>query len=299
MLEDSLKAQLKAYLVNLRQPIELVASLDAGPKSQEMLALLTDIVAQSDRVTLRQDGTDSRKPSFASAPLDAQARVQFAGLPMGHEFTSLVLALLWSGGHPPKVEQGVIDQIVALEGDYRFETYFSLSCQNCPDVVQALTLMSVLNPRIQHVAIDGALFQGEVEARKIMAVPTVLLNGEPFAQGRMSLEQIVAKLDSGAEARAAEALSTKSEFDVLVVGGDPAGAAAAVYAARKGIRTGLMAERFGGSPPWLDTYAATSPAEFFAVTSETYFVSPAQFETDFAALKPLFDAFFDPKKASN
>jgi alkyl hydroperoxide reductase subunit F len=246
MLEDSLKAQLKAYLVNLRQPIELVASLDAGPKSQEMLALLNDIVAQSDKVTLRQDGTDSRKPSFAIAPLDAQARVQFAGLPMGHEFTSLVLALLWSGGHPPKVEQAVIDQIVALEGDYRFETYFSLSCQNCPDVVQALTLMSVLNPRIQHVAIDGALFQAEVEARKIMAVPTVLLNGEPFAQGRMSLEQIVAKLDSGAEARAAEALGAKPEFDMLVVGGGPAGAAAAVYAARKGIRTGLMAERFGG-----------------------------------------------------
>ncbi len=246
MLEDSLKAQLKAYLVNLRQPIELVAALDASPKSQEMLALLTDIVAQSDKVTLRQDGTDSRKPSFAIAPLDAQARVQFAGLPMGHEFTSLVLALLWTGGHPPKVEQAVIDQIVALEGDYRFETYFSLSCQNCPDVVQALTLMSVLNPRIQHVAIDGALFQGEVEARKIMAVPTVLLNGEPFAQGRMSLEQIVAKLDSGAEVRAAEALGAKPEFDMLVVGGGPAGAAAAVYAARKGIRTGLMAERFGG-----------------------------------------------------
>ncbi len=246
MLEDSLKAQLKAYLVNLRQPIELVAALDASPKSQEMLALLTDIVAQSDKVTLRQDGTDSRKPSFAIAPLDAQARVQFAGLPMGHEFTSLVLALLWTGGHPPKVEQAVIDQIVALEGDYRFETYFSLSCQNCPDVVQALTLMSVLNPRIQHVAIDGALFQAEVEARKIMAVPTVLLNGEPFAQGRMSLEQIVAKLDSGAEARAAEALGAKPEFDMLVVGGGPAGAAAAVYAARKGIRTGLLAERFGG-----------------------------------------------------
>jgi len=246
MLEDSLKAQLKAYLVNVRQPIELVASLDASPKSQEMLALLTDIVAQSDKVSLRQDGTDGRKPSFAIAPVGASPRVQFAGLPMGHEFTSLVLALLWSGGHPPKVEQAVIDQIVALEGDYRFETYFSLSCQNCPDVVQALTLMSVLNPRIQHVAIDGALFQAEVEARKIMAVPTVLLNGEPFAQGRMSLEQIVAKLDSGAEARAAEALGAKPEFDMLVVGGGPAGAAAAVYAARKGIRTGLMAERFGG-----------------------------------------------------
>ncbi len=246
MLEDSLKAQLKAYLVNVRQPIELVASLDASPKSQEMLALLNDIVAQSDKVTLRQDGADGRTPSFAIAPIGTQARVHFAGLPMGHEFTSLVLALLWSGGHPPKVDQAVIDQIVALEGDYRFETYFSLSCQNCPDVVQALTLMSVLNPCIQHVAIDGALFQSEVESRKIMAVPTVLLNGEPFAQGRMSLEQIVAKLDSGAEARAAEALRTKSEFDVLIVGGGPAGAAAAVYAARKGIRTGLMAERFGG-----------------------------------------------------
>jgi len=223
-----------------------VASLDASPKSQEMLALLTDIVAQSDSVTLRQDGTDGRKPSFAIAPVGASPRVQFAGLPMGHEFTSLVLALLWSGGHPPKVEQAVIDQIVALEGDYRFETYFSLSCQNCPDVVQALTLMSVLNPRFQHVAIDGALFQAEVEARKIMAVPTVLLNGEPFAQGRMSLEQIVAKLDSGAATRTAAALGAKAEFDMLVVGGGPAGAAAAVYAARKGIRTGLMAERFGG-----------------------------------------------------
>lgn len=251
MLEDSLKAQLKAYLVNVRQPIELVASIDASPKSQEMLALLKDIVAQSDKVSLRQDGADGRKPSFAIAPVGAQARVQFAGLPMGHEFTSLVLALLWSGGHRPKVEQAVIDQISALEGDYRFETYFSLSCQNCPDVVQALTLMSVLNPRIQHVAIDGVLFQAEVEARKIMAVPTVLLNGELFAQGRMSLEQIVAKLDNGAEARAAEALGAKTEFDMLVVGGGPAGAAAAVYAARKGIRTGLMAERFGGQ--MLDT----------------------------------------------
>jgi len=246
MLQDSLKAQLKAYLVNLRQPIELVASIDTSPKSQEMLALLNDIVVQSDKVSLRQDGTDGRKPSFAIAPIGAPPRVQFAGLPMGHEFTSLVLALLWTGGHPPKVEQAVIDQIAALEGDYRFETYFSLSCQNCPDVVQALTLMSVLNPRIQHVAIDGALFQAEVEARKIMAVPTVLLNGEPFAQGRMSLEQIIAKLDSGAETRSAEALGAKPEFDMLVVGGGPAGAAAAVYAARKGILTGLVAERFGG-----------------------------------------------------
>jgi NADH-dependent peroxiredoxin subunit F len=172
--------------------------------------------------------------------------VRFAGLPMGHEFNSLVLALLQVGGHPPKVTPDIIEQVGRLEGSYRFETYFSLSCQNCPDVVQALNLISVLNPRISHVAIDGALFPAEVEARKIMAVPSVFLNGEPFAQGRMGLEQILAKLDTGAAAREVEMIARKDVFDVLVVGGGPAGAAAAIYAARKGIRTGIVAERFGG-----------------------------------------------------
>lgn len=253
MLEDSLKAQLKAYLVNVRQPIELVASLDAGAKSQEMLALLNDIVAQSDKVTLRQDGTDGRTPSFAIAPVGAPPRVQFAGLPMGHEFTSLVLALLWSGGHPPKVEQAVIDQIVALEGDYRFETYFSLSCQNCPDVVQALNILAVLNPGVSSTSIDGALNQAEVDDRGVLAVPTVFLNGEVFGQGRMTLEEILAKLDTGASDRAAAELAEKEPFEVLVVGGGPAGASAAIYTARKGIRTGVAAERFGGQV--LDTMA--------------------------------------------
>ena len=173
--------------------------------------------------------------------------MRFAGLPMGHEFTSLVLALLQVGGHPSEgCAPMLIEQIADLDGDFRFETYFSLSCQNCPDVVQALNLMSVLNPRIQHVAIDGALFQDEVEARQVMAVPTVFLNGEVFGQGRMSLEQILAKLDTGASAREAEKIKRKDAFDVLIVGGGPAGAAAAIYAARKGIRTGVVAERFGG-----------------------------------------------------
>jgi alkyl hydroperoxide reductase subunit F len=179
--------------------------------------------------------------------------VRFAGLPMGHEFNSLILALLQVGGHPPKVAPEVIEQIEALEGDFHFETYFSLSCQNCPDVVQALNLMSAVNARIKHVAIDGALFQEEVETRKILAVPSVYLNGEPFGQGRMSLEQILAKLDTGAAQRATEAIGGKDAFDVLIVGGGPAGAAAAVYAARKGIGTGLVAERFGGQV--LDTMA--------------------------------------------
>ena len=253
MLDEGLKSQLTAYLANLRQPIELVASLDDSAKSREMLELLEDVAGASDKVTLVTGGDDPRRPSFAIERAAGDAGVRFAGLPLGHEFTSLVLALLHVGGHPPKVEADVIEQIKALEGDYHFETYFSQSCQNCPDVVQALNTMAALNPRITHVAIDGALFQEEVEARQVMAVPTVLLNGQPFAQGRMSLEQILAKLDTGAAERVAEQIRAKDAFDVLVVGGGPAGAAAAIYAARKGIRTGIAAERFGGQV--LDTLA--------------------------------------------
>jgi alkyl hydroperoxide reductase subunit F len=193
-----------------------------------------------------RDGDDGRRPSFAIQRTGTDIGVRFAGLPMGHEFTSLVLALLQVGGHPSRASQEVIAQVQALEGEFEFESYFSLSCQNCPDVVQALNLMSVLNPRIRHVAIDGALFQDEVEARQVMAVPSLFLNGQPFGQGRMSLEEVVAKLDVGAEKRMAETLQAKAPFDMLVVGGGPAGAAAAVYAARKGIRTGIVAERFGG-----------------------------------------------------
>ncbi|MBO9558863.1 MAG: alkyl hydroperoxide reductase subunit F [Caulobacter sp.] len=253
MLDDGLKTQLKAYLQNLRQPIELVASLGEGQGSKDMLALLEDVASTSDKVSLNMAGGDARKPSFAIARADGSADVRFAGLPLGHEFTSLVLALLHVGGHPPKFDAEVLDQVRALDGEFRFETYFSQSCQNCPDVVQALNTMAALNPNISHVAIDGALFQAEVEERQVMAVPTILLNGQPFGQGRMSLEQILAKLDTGAADRAAEKIKTKDAFDVLVVGGGPAGAAAAIYAARKGIRTGVAAERFGGQV--LDTMA--------------------------------------------
>ena len=253
MLDTNLKTQLKAYLEKVTQPFEIVASLDDGEKSRELLSLLQDIAGLSDKITLKTDGDDARKPSFALNRIGGNISLRFAGIPMGHEFTSLVLALLQVGGHPSKTAPEVIEQIKALEGDYRFETYFSLSCQNCPDVVQALNLMAVLNPNIKHVAIDGALFQDEVEARQIMSVPSIYLNGELFTQGRMSEEEILAKLDTGSSARDAEKLKAKDAFDVLVVGGGPAGAAAAIYAARKGIRTGVAAERFGGQV--LDTMA--------------------------------------------
>ncbi|WKU18292.1 alkyl hydroperoxide reductase subunit F [Advenella alkanexedens] len=246
MLDANIKSQLKTYLAMVSQPIEIVASLDDGAKSKELKELLQEIASVSDRVTLNEQGTDSRKPSFTINRPGTDISVQFAGIPMGHEFTSLVLALLQVGGHPIKLDESVIEQIRNLDGDYKFETYFSLSCQNCPDVVQALNVMSIINPRIKHVAIDGALFQDEVDSRQIMSVPTMFLNGEPFGQGRSSVEEILAKLDTNAGSRKAEELNAKDPFDVLVIGGGPAGAAAAIYAARKGIRTGVAAERFGG-----------------------------------------------------
>ena len=253
MLDINIQNQLKAYFDNLKQPIELVASLDASPKAQEMRELLHEIVALSPKISLNEDGTDARRPSFSVGRPGETARVRFAGIPMGHEFTSLVLALLQAGGHPPKASEETLEQIRGIEGEYHFETYISLSCHNCPDVVQALNLMALYNPGITHTMIDGALFQAEVDQRQIMAVPTVYLNGEHFDQGRMELEQFLARIDTRSVAREAEKLNAKEPFDVLIVGGGPAGASAAIYAARKGIRTGIVAERFGGQV--MDTLA--------------------------------------------
>ena len=246
MLDSNLKAQLKAYLERVKLPFEITASLDEGKSSQEMHAFLQDIVGLTDKITLKTGGAAARKPSFALNRPGEAPRITFAAIPMGHEFTSLVLALLQVGGHPPKIEPALIDQIKGLDGEFRFETFMSLTCHNCPDVVQALNLLAVLNPNVQSVVIDGGLYQQEVADRQILAVPMVFLNGELFGQGRMEVEEIVRKLDTGSAARDAARLSAKAPYDVLIVGGGPAGAAAAVYAARKGIRTGLLAERMGG-----------------------------------------------------
>ncbi len=254
MLDATLKTQLKAYLEKVVQPIEIVASLDDSAKSVELRELLQEIDLLSERITLVERRDDAeRKPSFSINRAGSDVGVRFAGIPMGHEFTSLVLALLQVGGHPVKLDEATIEQIRNLDGDYEFETYISLTCQNCPEVVQALNVMSIINPRIRSVTIDGGVFPAEVEARQIMAVPTIYLNGAVFGQGRSGVEEILAKLDSNAGARQAEQLSKKDVFDVLIVGGGPAGAAAAIYAARKGIRTGVLAERFGGQV--LDTLA--------------------------------------------
>ncbi|MCB0961879.1 MAG: thioredoxin family protein, partial [Acidimicrobiales bacterium] len=256
MLDPAVTDQLRTHLEKVARPIELVAFLGADDRSAQMRELLEEIAALSDHVTVVEGDAardDVRRPSFEIARTGTDVSVTFAGLPMGHEFTSLVLALLQVGGHPPKFDEELLEQVRELEGDHHFETFFSQSCQNCPDVVQALNAMSVLNPRIRHTAIDGAAFSDEVEARGVKAVPTVFLDGEVFDQGRMTLAQIVAKLDDGAADRIAERIDGEDPYDVLVVGGGPAGASAAIYAARKGIRTGVAADRFGGQV--LDTMA--------------------------------------------
>ncbi|MDX3774778.1 alkyl hydroperoxide reductase subunit F [Chromatiaceae bacterium AAb-1] len=247
MLDTNLKQQLQTYLQNLKTQVELVVSLDDSAKAAEVNELATEIAELSDLVSLRRDDSASeRKPAMKIRSVAKDTEITFAGVPLGHEFTSLVLALLHSGGHPIKVEADTIEQIRQLQGSFAFETYVSLSCQTCPEVVQALNIMSAVNPDITNVMIDGAMFQQEVADRNIMAVPSVYLNGELFSQGAITIEKIIQKLDVNAEARQAEALKNKGDFDVLVVGGGPAGSAAAIYAARKGLNTGVLAERFGG-----------------------------------------------------
>ncbi|ECH9276441.1 alkyl hydroperoxide reductase subunit F, partial [Salmonella enterica subsp. enterica] len=236
-----IKQQLEQYLQLLEGNVLLKVSAGTDTVSNDMLDLVHELSSMSDKITVEQT-TLPRTPSFSVNRVGEETGITFAGVPLGHEFTSLVLALLQVSGRPPKVEQHIIDQIKGVRGEYRFETYVSLTCHNCPDVVQALNLMSVLNPGISHTMIDGAAFKDEVESKEIMAVPTVFLNGELFGNGRMSVEDILGKLGSSDTT----AFEGKEPYDVLVVGGGPAGASAAIYAARKGIRTGIVAERFGG-----------------------------------------------------
>jgi NADH-dependent peroxiredoxin subunit F len=251
MLDTDLKQQLQDYFARLVQPIELIAALDDSDAAGEMRTLLQEIAPLSNLITCRElrggeVPAGTRVPSFRVTRAGHEMGITFAGIPMGHEFTSLVLALLQAGGYPPKVDAAVIEQVQALQGDFEFEIFISLSCHNCPEVVQSLNLMAVLNPRVRVTMIDGALFQPEVEQRQVMAVPYVFLNGKEFSQGRISLEEIVARVDTGAGDRAVEQINARDAFDVLVVGGGPAGSSAAIYAARKGIRTGVVADRYGG-----------------------------------------------------
>ena len=254
MLDAALTEQLKTHFTKITRPIQLVETLDDSPKAAQMHELLGELAVLSDHIeVVARDDEGVRRPSFAIERVGTDVSVRFAGIPLGHELTSLVLALLQVGGHPSTADADTVRAIEGLQGSFAFETFYSITCQNCPDVVQALNLMSILNPNVTHTAVDGALFQDEVEERGVKAVPSVFLNGELFDQGRMTLDQIVTKLDTGAADKAAAKIDAEAPYDVLVVGGGPAGASAAIYAARKGIRTGVVSERFGGQV--LDTMA--------------------------------------------
>jgi len=254
MLDPHVKTQLKHYLANLQTPVELVKFVDDSPKGKELNSLVEQIAALSENVSISpQSAAGERVPSMLIRSAKTGSEIRFAGVPMGHEFTSLVLALLHSGSHPIKLDEDVIEQVRGLKGEYRFETFISLSCQNCPDVVQVINMMAAINPSITSVMIDGAVYTEEAETRNVMAVPTVFLNGENFSQGRITLSTILQRLDNQSGDRDREKINRKEPFDVLVVGGGPAGASAAIYAARKGVRTGIVADKFGGQ--LLDTVA--------------------------------------------
>ena len=244
-LDANIKAQLNQYLALLEGDIVLKISAGDDAVSLEMRNLVDEIASMSPRISV-ENAKLNRTPSFEVNRPNGASGITFAGVPLGHEFTSLVLALLQVSGRKPKIDDALIDAIKNIQGNFNFETYVSLTCHNCPDVVQALNTMAALNPNITHTMIEGGAFQNEVEERQIMAVPNVFLNGEFFESGRVTLEEIIAKIDTGAAARDAEILNKKEPFDVLILGGGPAGAAASIYAARKGIRTGIVAERFGG-----------------------------------------------------
>ena len=242
MLDNQIKAQLQQYLTMLEGDLVLKVSVGEDKTSKEMLELVTELEKMSPRITMEQTQLE-RTPSFSVNKVGEDSGVVFAGLPLGHEFTSLVLALLQVSGRAPKVDDAVIKRIKAIKQPMKFETYVSLTCHNCPDVVQALNIMAVLNPNISNTMVEGGAFQDEIKERDIMAVPTVFLNGENFGGGRMELEDILTKLG---EVSDGSEFADIEPYDVLVVGGGPAGSAAAIYSARKGIRTGIVAERFGG-----------------------------------------------------
>ncbi|MCM3239679.1 alkyl hydroperoxide reductase subunit F [Heyndrickxia oleronia] len=242
ILDADIKAQLNQYLQLLENDVLLKVSAGSDKLSNDILSLVDELATMSSKIKIEKT-TLAKTPSFSVNRIGEDTGIAFAGIPLGHEFTSFVLALLQVSGRAPKIDQSLIDRVKGIEGEYHFETYVSLSCHNCPDVVQALNIMSVLNPGITHTMIDGAAFKEEVESKGIMAVPSVFLNGESFGSGRMTLEEILTKMGNTADA---SEFSDKDPFDVLVVGGGPSGASAAIYAARKGIRTGIVAERFGG-----------------------------------------------------
>lgn len=242
ILDETIKLQLKEYLSLLEDEVVIKKYTGTDEVSLQMDELLEELNKLSSKIHIEEEVLN-RMPSFKLTKRDTDSGITFAGVPLGHEFSSLVLALLQVSGRPPKMEQEVVDRIKLIKRELSFETYISLSCHNCPDVVQALNMMSILNPHIQHTMIDGNVFRKEVEDKEIMAVPSIYLNGEYFNSGRITLEDVLQQL--GIEDARPQHL-VEQVFDSVVVGAGPGGCSAAIYMARKGLKTALIAKHFGG-----------------------------------------------------
>lgn len=254
MIGNDVKKQIRDYLRHLRYNIIIESFLQADVRSRELGVLLSEISKLSGKAEYHENKSGShavRRPSFVIRRVDSEVSVGFAGLPLDHEFDTLVLALLQVGGHPPRLTEHEIEQIKSISEDCHFESYFSPACHNCPEVVQSLNMMSIINPKITHTAIDGSLFSCEVGERDIRSVPQIFLNKEFFLSGRCNVTDILRKLGKTADicglAAKNPVTGVTGRFDVLVIGGGPAGVSAAIYTARKGLRTGLVAENFGGN----------------------------------------------------
>lgn len=245
MLEEKILDQVKQVIGLIKYPIELATSLDYSEQSKQTSEILHQIAGLSDLIQVKWE-ENPRKPSFAIRRVDSDISVRFAGVPTGTEFNSFVLALLQVGGHPVKADEDIITAIKEIDEPAEFTTYVSLSCMNCPDVVQALNAISIINPLVKHTVVDGGTFGEEFDHLHLQSVPTVVKDGEVFLQGRSTLEQVVTKIVRGMTGLRLKRLNALEPFDVLVIGGGPAGVAAAVYAARKQLRVGIVADRIGG-----------------------------------------------------
>lgn len=247
-LNSELRQQFSSYMDLLKEDIVLSASLDESDSSNKVKLFLDDVASISDRVTISEVSLD-RTPSFRIDTKSKVGNVFFAAVPLGHEFASFVLAMLQSSGVVPKISSDTIKRIQNIDQIYNFETYISLSCHICPDVVQALNIIAVLSDKITHTTIDGGLYKNEIEELGIMAVPTVMCDGVEFTAGRTSIEEILDKLIGEVETK----VSYNETFDVMVVGGGPAGTSSAIYAARKGLSVIMITDKVGGQV--LDTFS--------------------------------------------
>lgn len=249
MLDQGLLDAVKTYSERMTRPIEFVLGEGEHEQRAELVDFLTQIAGTTDKISLSQQFDANLSPmSFKIRSQDKDTGIIFSGIPGGHEFTSLILAILQSGGSELKLDPGIQNIIKAIKQPLKFETFVSLSCHNCPDVVQALNQFALLNDNISNEMIDGGVFQDMINERNIQGVPAVYLNGKPFANGKIDTAKLIEKLqqqypDLMSGAAAAEQLEQQ---DVTIIGGGPAGVAAAIYVARKGLKVTMVADRIGG-----------------------------------------------------